>query len=266
MKLLNAASLHLVGTSGALARGLGRLSRQTPEGEPDSQFEAMTIMAASNVPAMLDLATELGLECALDRAKRVKEKLLDGEGTMPSAAQAVVLLDELDNRFRDDLGRVIFGYIPKEKKEYFNDFSFGEDFDKKFKGLKVEVNSAGLCYAHGLNTACVFHLMRVMELGVHHFGKRLGVNLVVSHPGRRVVELSWQNILDAINPKLKQRPQNTAQQKRRFEEISAIKSHLEAVKDAWRNPTMHPRETYDSIQALNIIYHVRSFMNDLARF
>ena len=222
-------------------------------------------MIAADIPTLEAIATDLKLESVIDQLVRIRHRF-EKDTNVLTMAELNAFVQGLQSRFEDDLGRICFGYIPKEKNEYFNDFQFGDDFNRKFKTLMGEVELAGRCYAHGLNTACVFHLMRVMESGVQYFGRRMGVSLVKTHPGRRVHELSWQNILDEINPKLKALPEATALQKRKFEEIVAIKSHLEAVKDAWRNPTMHPRESYDSIQALNIIYHVRSFMNDLAKF
>ena len=40
---------------------------------------------------------------------------------------------------------------------------------------------------------------------------------------------------------------------------------LYLVKDAWRNPTMHPRKTgYNDLETLNLPNQLRSFMNELA--
>jgi hypothetical protein len=104
-----------------------------------------------------------------------------------------------------------------------------------------------------------------MEAAVQAFGKKLGVNLVKKNPGKRISELSWEQILNEINPKLKAMPQKTSSQKLRYEKFSAIQSYLYGVKDAWRNPTMHPRDKgYTEPQARDILDHVRSFMTELA--
>ena len=107
--------------------------------------------------------------------------------------------------------------------------------------------------------------MRVMEVAVQAFGKKLGVNLVKITPGKRVSELTWGQILDEINPKLKALPQNTIKRKRLHEKYSSVQSYLYGVKDAWRNPTMHPRlEGYNELQAKDIMNHVRSFLTEFS--
>ena len=93
----------------------------------------------------------------------------------------------------------------------------------------------------GRNTACVFHLMRVMEAAVQGFGTKLGVPLVY--------DLEWQTILDRLNPPIK--PMNKGDPLRPV--YSAIHANLYHVKIAWRNETMHPKATYDEGEALNVI-------------
>jgi hypothetical protein len=111
---------------------------------------------------------------------------------------------------------------------------------------------------------CVFHLMRVMEVGVQRFGKKLGVSLT-KLSANRLTELTWHQILDALNPKLKALPQATKAGKAKYEKLAAIQSYLYGVKDAWRNPTMHPRKTgYGDLETVNLVGHVRAFMNELA--
>lgn len=208
-------------------------------------------------------AKQLNLVSTLDQVERIRERLLNPNLKL-SPNEIGELLSALNDRISDDLARVEFGFIPSSKASYHDCLTFGERFDKRFKKLAGEVTCAGTCYAHGLNTACVFHLMRVMEAGTEYFGKRLGVKLVQVNPGKRVHELTWQDILNSINPALRSLPQTTRIQKRKYQTYSEIKIYLEAVKDAWRNPTMHPRASYDESEALNIINHVKSFMTTLS--
>ena len=135
----------------------------------------------------------------------------------------------------------------------------------KFPELKEGIVAALDCYAVGHYLASVFYLMRVMETAVQIFGKTLGVNLVKKHPGRKVSELNWEQILNDLNPKLKAIPQTTERLKRRYEKFAAMQSHLYNVKDAWRNPTMHPRpEGYSDRQCEDVILNVRSFLSQFA--
>lgn len=146
--------------------------------------------------------------------------------------------------------------------------SFIDDWNIQDGNLRQPVREHALaavdCYALDHSTACVFHLMMAMEIGVRTFGTKLGVDLAVVQPGRKVHELTWNQILDALNPKFKALPQGTVAEKRKYEKYSAVQTYLYRVADAWRNPTMHPRDSgYNGLEALNIINLVRPFMHEL---
>jgi hypothetical protein len=71
--------------------------------------------------------------------------------------------------------------------------------------------------------------------------------------------------LNELTAPLKALPQGTVTQKRRAEKLKAAQSYLYAVKDAWRNPTMHPRPAgYTDRQTMDIINQVRAFLTELA--
>lgn len=124
---------------------------------------------------------------------------------------------------------------------------------------------AGLqCWAMDQNVASVFHMMRAMEVGVQKFAKRVGVKIVQQSPGKHVRELTWGQILNAMSGPLKALPQGTIRQKRRAEQLKAAHSYLYGVKDAWRNPSMHPRASgYSDSETVDIINQVRAFLREL---
>jgi hypothetical protein len=158
-----------------------------------------------------------------------------------------------------------FYYYPPDKLRYLTRFSADWDLkDPRLTAARAHALAAVDCYALNHATACVFHLMMAMEIGVQAFGNQLGVDLAVIAPGKKVRELTWKEILNAINPKMKAVQQNTIDEKRTFEKYSAVQAYLYRVADAWRNPTMHPRDQgYNGPEAENIMNHVRPFMNDL---
>ena len=95
--------------------------------------------------------------------------------------------------------------------------------------------------------------MRVMEAGVQRLGKKLGISLAN--------EKNWQNILDEVNKAVKALPSKTTRQKNICAIYSEAAAYLFNVKQAWRNPTMHPKKTYTEEQAGGIINSVKTFMN-----
>jgi len=172
----------------------------------------------------------------------------------------------LHEALQDDLNYKGFYYYPDAKRAVLQ--RLDADWDRTllaFKTLRPDLEGALDCYAVGHSLACVFYLMRVMEAGVQRLAKRLKAPLTATTKGGRLTDLTWHQILDGLNPKLRALPQDTPARRARHERFSAIQSYLYAVKDAWRNPTMHPRkEGYSDLEALNVINHVRSFMNELA--
>ena len=64
-----------------------------------------------------------------------------------------------------------------------------------FPAANHEASEAGKCFATARYTACVFHLMRVMEVGVQEFGAVLSVagevefeaNILLFDVGRRLL-------------------------------------------------------------------------------
>ena len=108
-------------------------------------------------------------------------------------------MDQMSSIIHSELeSRVFFHVTPKEAAYYDQKELFGAEVNSKFSTIQYDMVEAGNCYAVGRGTSCVFHLMRIMEVGVRRFGAKLGVLLVD--------EKNWQNILDEINKAIKGLP------------------------------------------------------------
>jgi hypothetical protein len=129
---------------------------------------------------------------------------------------------------------------------------------EKWPKLRREIEESNLCLAYGLYTATVFHLMRVMESGVQQFARRLKVKF---NPNKS----TWLQILRDTHKAIEALPSKTLNQQQRKQAYHGAYAHLSSVGHAWRNPTMHPRESYGAEQALEIYDHAKSFMTMLAR-
>jgi hypothetical protein len=171
------------------------------------------------------------------------------------------------NALSRELGSQYIYYYPPEKAAAVIGLN-GTEWSAIFTAIpsvESDIRSGIDCWAMGHNLASVFHIMRAMEVGVQKFGKRLRVDIIKRHPGKRVRELSWEQILNEMNSPLRALPQGTVKQKRRVEKYKAAQSYLYGVKDAWRNPIMHPRpEGYSDLQTMDIINQVRAFMTELS--
>jgi hypothetical protein len=255
MKPFNAARLCLEG--GRLAQDLTMLI-----GGHNYSFLTPTAIL-TRLEASKVIAVELGLTSVDDQLERIKRDFTNPQVNL-SQDEIYTYLRALNDRMTDDLKRITFGFIPRDKVEYFESLDFGKPFADRFKNLPPEVKAAGTCYAHELNTACVFHLMRVMESGVRYFGKRCGVQITFVSRKNNYTELTWKQILSSVDTELKAMPQTNSRQKNRHDTLSGIRAHLGSVADAWRNTTMHPSANYEAVDAFAIIHHVRSFMTALA--
>ncbi len=148
----------------------------------------------------------------------------------------------------------MFLYVPPDAARFYDQRElFGSEVNARFPTIQFDMVESGNCYATGRGTACVFHLMRIMEVGVQEFGKSLGVAMV----NQKV----WQNILDEVNKAIKgldpKDPKTVM--------LCQASANLYSVKLAWRNEVMHPRDTYTLEEAENLIGQVKIFMSHLAK-
>jgi len=189
-------------------------------------------------------------------AERTVQHLKDGV----APEQILHDVEELRGRILDQMDSVYFLALSTEEIGYFEalDPLFGSEVSDALAAASFDIDEAGKCLAVGRFTACVFHLMRVMELGVQQLGAKLQVKVDPKHE-------TWHQILLHVNVAIDQLPRATRQEKAVKTAYAACSAHLSNVRIAWRNEVMHPKATYTEDEARDIFIHVRTFMRDLAR-
>jgi hypothetical protein len=109
-------------------------------------------------------------------------------------------------------------------------------------------------------TACVFHLMRTMEIGILATARCLGI----PDPAKPA-ERNWGHIIREIVNGIGTKWPTTAARSTAdgvlFEELHAS---LEAVRNPWRNATMHVEKKYTDDEAEHTFVAVKGFMTKLA--
>jgi hypothetical protein len=140
---------------------------------------------------------------------------------------------------------------------------FGPDVASKFSTAGAfEIDEAGKCLAVGRGTASVFHLMRVMEVGVRAASACLGI----ADPVRRA-DRNWGAMLRKFKEDMDRRNKSkpplwaVPSDSQFFDEIYVS---LDAVRNVWRNPTMHVENKYTTEEAQHILVSVRGFLKKLA--
>lgn len=209
----------------------------------------------------------------LDRIEVIFERL---DTKVLAVDELTALFAELRRRIEEDLEESVFYQVESERvrlcfarsrsnnlTEFFiktpEEF-FSADVVKKFPSTAEEIAEACRCFAFGRNTACIFHLMRVLELGLTPLGAIFGVSLA---------HTNWAPALDQIESsirKMSNDPSWTAQVDWRDQQefYSQAASYFRVLKDAWRNHTAHARGRYDQSEAMDILVAVRGFMQKLA--
>ena len=163
-----------------------------------------------------------------------------------------------------ELSTVNMFSINADEYRYFEPSAplFGPEFETKFSTFGAfELDEAAKCMALGRPTASVFHLMRILEVGIKALAKCLGISDPV-----KPAERNWGRILDKIMKEGVERKWPNAANRmsgdgKFFEDLHAS---LDAVKNPWRNSTMHVEEKKTDQEAEHIFVAVRGFMMKLA--
>jgi DNA-directed RNA polymerase subunit H (RpoH/RPB5) len=96
-----------------------------------------------------------------------------------------------------------------------------------------------------------------MEKSVQKIADKLGL------PIASVCDKEWQTIINEIRGQLNSLyPKHSDPDRIKHE---AILGHLETVKIAWRNPTMHPKATYTDEEAGAVLNTVKIFVKELPK-
>ena len=157
--------------------------------------------------------------------------------------------------------RTFLALTPSEGKIFLEGHRrFGKAVTDNLPSAIFDLDESSKCRALGRHTAGVFHLMRALEIGLRVLGTTL------NDPGLDPMKNpSWERILGRCDNELK-KPHNKRsvewQQDSQF--FSEATANLRAVKDAWRNPTVHVEKTYTEEEALGVYRATKTFLRHLA--
>jgi HEPN domain-containing protein len=158
----------------------------------------------------------------------------------------------LRETMEDDLANRKLVLIPGYRSSYCNqDKLFGEQVFDAFPSVRFDIKDAGDCYAVGMNTACVFHLMRALEAGLQALATELGVIWAPDPWGENL-----KHIKAAVQALSAKHPRKSF--------YSECCIEFDYIKDAWRNVIMHSSHTYDERDAKTILEHTHNLLRTIA--
>jgi hypothetical protein len=158
-----------------------------------------------------------------------------------------------------------FYHYPKEKlaRVHAIDSEWG-NVVSAFPSAKYDIAHGLDSYACDHNTAAVFHMMRVAEIGLIRLAKELGVRLKKDKP---LSHAQWGEIVGEIQRVSDGYLHSVPAGHGKDEALSfynGAASHVRALKDKYRNVVMHSRREFNEHEAGDAMFHTRSFMNGLS--
>jgi hypothetical protein len=202
---------------------------------------------------------ELELGNCLFSAKRLRAAFAHPETTIGSL---LPIIEELHGRLADTLReKTVLSMGEKEAALYRDPWAGWVPILEQFPNAMSDVEEASKCLAFDRHTACVFHLMRVVEVGIRSVARCLNIPDPV-----KPAERNWGIILKTIKEEMERRSTASPIGWPNLADAAFFDqcySSLDAVKNAWRNPTIHIENKYTGEEAEDILGAVRGFMRRL---
>lgn len=204
---------------------------------------------------------ETSARSALIAANRLKWVMEAPEQTPDYAYLKRTLLD-IESRFTDELTFVKLFVMAGDKVSFYDgaDRFLSDDADDRYPSVRFDCDEAGRCLALARPTASVFHSMRMIEVAVGSLAKRLGIPDPI-----KPAERNWGIVLGKVKAAMEQNYTATARMhgsEGAF--IESVYVTLDAIKNPWRNTTMHVESVYTDEEARHIFSCVVTLLNKMA--
>ncbi|MFT4097400.1 MAG: hypothetical protein QM651_09760 [Rhodoblastus sp.] len=208
------------------------------------------------------ICDDLELDAALASIERLRERV-EGRQYPPTYDELRDSIADISSRMSDQLRARNFLFLSSAEAYFYTPRAplFGPEFEEKFRSHGVfELDEAAKCLALSRSTAAVFHLMRLLEIGIHAISSCLAIPDPVSPAAR-----NWGAILKAIRAGIDQKwPTQADKLSPDYALFDALHASLDAAKHPWRNATMHVENKYTHDEASHILMAVKGFMTKLA--
>ena len=165
----------------------------------------------------------------------------------------IELINEIHKRVIDELSLKKLFVLDDYKAEYYNpkEFIFGEDILISFPSCEFDIIEAGNCFALGRFTACVYHLMRSLEIPLKEFAEELQLNISD--------RANWGNLLNEIT-----KATEKINDKLIKEKYCQITSYFSSIKTGWRNYVIHGNSKFTEEEAKAIFEVCKTLMQQLS--
>jgi hypothetical protein len=206
-----------------------------------------------DVNILMSIAKELELSVTPSKASTLLQSLSHGK----NPTECGVRMRDFQETLVQELNSIQFLPASADMIKYHGKSAlFGELVAVAFSECSEDISEAHECLAFERYTACVFHAGRAMELATARLAKRMRVGKP---------DDDWQGFLKAINKAIDAMPYRTKQEREKRTPYAEAAGFSFQFKEAWRNPTAHPKRTYTRQEALDVMNGARAFMDAVAR-
>lgn len=175
-----------------------------------------------------------------------------GDSKQLDLSELRIKYNELAQRIEDELQSKQFFHVETSLVGFYDNNQFQEEIVNRFSVAIYDMEESGKCFALGRHTACAFHLLRVIEAGIISLKESVG-SQKTTH--------TWMDVIKILDEYAKK-----SAEKGKRTKIQEIISRLYAIKDAWRNPTMHVVMRYGKEEAKEVFDATKNFMANLCNY
>jgi hypothetical protein len=192
----NASVINALGALPGGAASLGIVS-QLPRPAP-TPTNTLSDAQKTRLIGLLDLVEQLCTQISVTRISNDVNRAKDYmQRAYPERERVIFYIENISNRVIDEIKEEKFLHIENYKLRHYQNIELVDNtIGKKLPNAAQDLYHAGSCFALEQYTACVFHLMRVMEYCVQRLGKKLRMPIDVSKE-------TWAQIMDHVNNAIK---------------------------------------------------------------
>lgn len=203
---------------------------------------------------------ELYARAAYIAAKRFQDLLIGDEVLTWHDLRGAMA--DIESRLRDELGLVQLFVLDPANSVYLQPGHalMGDLISDYFPSVLFEMEEAAKCLAMSRATASAFHSMRALEVAL----KALADFLEIPDPVKGT-DRNWGVVLGKIKTRMDEKyPLKYRLAGTEGAIVEGVYMTLDAVKNPWRNATMHAENTYQPFEASHIIQAVNAVFIRLA--
>lgn len=214
----------------------------------------------NNLKDIREQCETMGLLVSVDHARTGIRLLEESSGIAGETGAVSRMCAILVTAMRIEMEARKFYSVRPERLRFQEPAFWGESFITGFPSAAFEAGEAGKCLLFGRETGCVFHLMRLMETCIRALARCLAIDDPLK-PAQR----NWGFILAEIKKGIDAKWPTQAERFRGDGQLfEGLYVSLDAVRNPWRNATMHVENKYTYDEAEHVIIAVRGFASKLA--